>query len=92
MNGRPRGPLHFRRRRLLAQVEEEISIGRREQILMDLASPELSSLRRFHCEAWKATSADMTYRLERRRDDPPRKLPAVEREEENARLQGKLGN
>ena len=33
----------------------------------------------------------MKYRLERRDDDPPRKLSAVEREERKERLQAKLG-
>ena len=62
-----------------------------ELIKKDPASAELSGLRRLHYEAWITTSADMKCRLERRDDDPPRKLPAVEREERKERLQAKLG-
>jgi len=50
---------------------------------------ELPALRRLHFEAWMTASADLKHKLERRDDDPPRRLPAVEREERKAEL-GKL--
>ena len=60
-------------------------------ILKDPQSMELPGLRRLHYEAWITTSADMKYRLEKRDDDPPRKLPAIEREDRKERLQKNLG-
>ena len=60
-------------------------------ILKDPQSVELPGLRRLHYEAWITTSADMKYRLEKRDDDLPRKLPAIEREDRKQRLQKNLG-
>ena len=52
---------------------------------------ELAALRRLYFEAWLTTSQDMKHRLERRDDDPPRKLPDVERQERKANLASKWG-
>ena len=54
-------------------------------------SPLLPALRRLFFEAWTCPSADLKHRLERRDDEPPRKPPAVEREERRLRLATGLG-
>jgi len=55
------------------------------------ARAELPGLRRLHFEAWMTATAELKHRLERRDDDPPRRLPAVEREERKAELATTLG-
>ena len=54
-------------------------------------SPLLPALGRLFFEAWTCSSVDLKHRLERRDDEPPRKLPAVEREERRLRLATRLG-
>ena len=46
----------------------------------ETSRPELAGLRRLHIEAWMTATTDLKHRLERRDDDPPRRLPAVEPE------------
>ena len=53
--------------------------------------PEVPALRRLYFESWMATSADLKYRLERKEDEAPRPLPAVEREDRRKRLNTRLG-
>jgi len=57
----------------------------------DNPRPELAGLRRLHFEAWMTATADLKHRLERKDDDPPRRLPAIEREERKAELAKTLG-
>ena len=54
-------------------------------------SAEVPDLRRLHDGAWSTTSADTTYKVEKRHDDPPRKVQTVAREDRKSRLQEKLG-
>ena len=53
--------------------------------------PQLPALRRLYFEAWMVHTADLKYRIERRDDDPPRKMPSVEKEARKASLRKRLG-
>ena len=53
--------------------------------------PEIPALRRLYFEAWMATLADLKYRLERKEDEAPRPLPAIEREDRRTKLDARLG-
>ena len=54
-------------------------------------SPLAPGLRRLFFESWTCSSADLKHRMEKRDDEPPRKMPAVEREDRRRRLQERLG-
>ena len=70
--------------RFFAEVAGPLAANNKE-------SPLLPALRRLFFEAWTCSSADLKHRLERRDDEPPRKLPAVGGEERRLRLATWLG-
>eukprot|EP00972_Heterocapsa_arctica_P086611 12767978-Heterocapsa_arctica.AAC.1 len=74
--------------------------GETDKFFVEVAGPLLSNnkesallpaLRRLYFEAWTCSSADLEHRLDRRDDEPPRKLPAVEREDMRGRLAQRMG-
>ena len=60
------------------------------EVASDLAdgnvnSPLAPGLRRLFFESWTCSSADLKHRMEKRDGEPPRKMPAVEREDRRRR-------
>ena len=59
--------------------------------LLAIEASAVPALRRLYFEAWTLSAAELKGRLERREDDPPKRLPAPEREARRARLCQRLG-
>ena len=59
--------------------------------LVDDKEAELPGLRRLYFEAWVTASSELKQRLERRDDDPPRRMPTIEKAERKTELKKLLG-
>ncbi len=57
----------------------------------DAASPLAAPLRRQHFECWTLNTTEIRRALERGEDDPPRRIPIVEKETRRRALEGPVG-